>query len=532
MPKKLILFSLILLFKIELYAQNTLTPEFHAKKRQEVRAKLPANSVAVYFSAAIRNRANDVDYHYHQDPNFYYLTGFKEPHSLLLIYKEMQTDENGDTYNEVLFVQPHHPREELYNGPRLGVEGAKKELKFEKALFNTEFKEFSMNLEQLEKILFFDFKNDVRKERGKTGDLYELIAQFKEKVGYPIDFSPQKEMVYKQITESKDHEYTTSFVRNIITYYPELAEDQFVIDYLKTKDVTEREKLIGNIMPPPSKLDALSLTKFMTDVREIKTPEEIDLLRKAVDISCIAQSEVMKAIHAEMSETEVYGIHEYVFKKYGAMFEGYPGIVGVGNNGCVLHYIQNDKPKLGEELVLMDLGAEYYGYTADVTRTIPVNGKFSTEQKAIYNLVLKAQEEAFKACKPGNEISSTTQISREVVAKGLVELGLIKDESEVRKYFPHGVSHHIGLDVHDPGNYELFEENMALTVEPGIYIPKGSDCDKKWWGIGVRIEDDILITKTGYELLSDKAPRTVKQIEALMMQSSPLSDLKLPDLED
>ncbi len=530
MLRNILTLTILFLLSTELLSQNTLSPEFHAKKREEVRAKLPDNSVAVYFAAAIRNRANDVDYHYHQDPNFYYLTGLKEPHAMLLIYKDMQQDDNGESFNEVLFVQPHHAREELYNGPRLGVEGAKSDLQFEKAFFNTEFKSFSMNFESLDKILFFDLKDDVRKERGKTGDLHALIAQFKEKVDYPVDFLPQREMIYQQIAESKNHEYTISFVKNMLSYYPELIDDKLITDYVKSQDDTEREKLVGNIMPPPSKLDAVTLTKFMADVREIKTSEEIDLLRKAVDISCIAQTEVMKAIHPNMSETEVYGIHEYVFKKYGAMFEGYPGIVGVGNNGCVLHYIQNDKPKLSEELILMDLGAEYYGYTADVTRTIPVNGKFSNEEKAIYNLVLKAQEEAFKACKPGNQIRSTTQISREIIAKGLVDLGLINDKSEVGKYFPHGVSHHIGLDVHDPGNYELFEENMVLTVEPGIYIPEGSDCDKKWWGIGVRIEDDILITKNGYELLSDKAPRTVKEIEALMKQTSPLSNLKLPAL--
>jgi Xaa-Pro aminopeptidase len=411
------------------------------------------------------------------------------------------------------------------------VEGAVNELKFQKALYNTEFEKFSMNMENIEKVLFFDFENDVRKERGKTGDLYELIAQFKEKVSYPEGFLPQRDLVYQQITESKNHEQTVSYIKNMVNYYPELADDKIINDYLKTEMDSERENIIGNIMPPPSKLDALSLASYMADLREIKTNEEIDLLRKAVAISCIAQNEVMKAIHPNMSETEVYGIHEYVFKKYGAMFEGYPGIVGVGNNGCVLHYIQNDKQQLGEELILMDLGAEYYGYTADVTRTIPVNGKFTKEQKAIYNLVLEAQEQAFKACKPGNKIRITTEISREVIATGLVDLGLIKDKSEVSKYFPHGVSHHIGLDVHDPGNYELFEENMTLTVEPGIYIPIGSECDKKWWGIGVRIEDDILITKNGYELLSNKAPRTVKEIEALMRQSSPLSDLKLPDLD-
>lgn len=522
----------ILLSTFAAFAQNKLTPEFHQQKREELRAKLPDNSVAVFFANAVRNRANDVDYHFHQDPNFYYLTGFKEPHALLLIFKDEQKNADGSTFNEVLFVQPHNYREELYDGPRLGVSGAQEKLGFDKVHFNTEFSQFELGFEQLDKVLFFDFKNDVRNVRGKTGDLFKLIEQFKAKVDYPVDFLPIKQQAYEMIAESKNYEQNVRYLNWIINSYPELKEDELIVNYLNAASDIEREQIVGDIMPPKSKLDALGLQTIMAELREIKSPEEIDLLRKAVDISCIAQAEVMKAIHPKMSETEVYGIHEYVFKRYGAMFEGYPGIVGVGHNACVLHYIQNDKPLLGNDLILMDLGAEYHGYTADVTRTIPANGKFSPEQKAIYNLVYKAQEEAFKICKPGEPIQKTTQICRQVIAKGLLDLGIIKDASEVGKYFPHGVSHHIGLDVHDPGKYELFEENMVLTVEPGIYIPEGSDTDPKWWNIGVRIEDDILITKDGYELLSNKAPRTVEEIEALMRQESPLNKLVLPSIEN
>jgi Xaa-Pro aminopeptidase len=236
-------------------------------------------------------------------------------------------------------------------------------------------------------------------------------------------------------------------------------------------------------------------------------------------------------MHEKMSETEVQGIHEYVFKKYGAEYEGYPSIVGAGANGCVLHYITNNKMSVGNDLVLMDLGAEYRGYTADVTRTIPANGKFTTEQKAIYDLVYDAQEASFQYCKPGQPIGITTKISREVINKGLAKLGIIESPEAEHMYFPHGVSHHIGLDVHDRGNYENFEPNMVLTVEPGIYIPLGSPCDKKWWGIGVRIEDDILITDNGYELLSDLAPRKSDEIEKMMEQESIFSDLALPDID-
>jgi Xaa-Pro aminopeptidase len=167
-----------------------------------------------------------------------------------------------------------------------------------------------------------------------------------------------------------------------------------------------------------------------------------------------------------------------------------------------------------------------------VTRTIPADGNFSTEEAAIYNLVLLAQEAAFKNCKPGSNIGDNTIICRDIVNQGLFELGVIKSLETEHNYFPHGVTHHIGLDVHDRGLYEKFAKNMVLTVEPGVYITEGSDCDPKWWGIAVRIEDDILITKDGYELLSDKAPRTIEEIEKLMMETSIFSDYTLPNLDE
>lgn len=534
MNRSLLTTGILFILTYVLQAQSPLTPDFHQEKREAVRTRLPPNSVAVFFANAIRNRANDVDYHYHQDPNFFYLTGFKEPHSLLLIFSNDQKAADGSLYNEVLFVQPHHYREELYDGPRLGVKGAREKLGIAKVHFNTEFADFQLLLEQLDKILFFDFNNDVRDVKGKNGDLYDLIMQFKEKVGYPADFNPYRESIHEQILSTKgtSDDGLTNYLEYMLERNPELKNDEIILGYLNAETDIAREEIVGNIAPPKSKLDALTLGNIMAELREVKSPQEVDFLRRAVDISCLAQAEVMKAMHPDMSETEIYGIHAYIYKKYGAMFEGYPGIVGAGHNGCVLHYIQNDKPRVGDDLVLMDLGAEFHGYTADVTRTIPANGKFSPEQKAIYELVYRAQEEAFKYCKPGQPIRITTQISREVIAAGLLELGIINDASEVGKYFPHGVSHHIGLDVHDPGKYENFEENMVLTVEPGIYIPEEADTDPKWWGIGVRIEDCILITKDGYELLSNKAPRKLAEIEALMKKESPLSKFVLPSLED
>ena len=242
----------------------------------------------------------------------------------------------------------------------------------------------------------------------------------------------------------------------------------------------------------------------------------------------------MKAMKPGLSEREVQGIHEFIFKKYESEYEGYPSIVGEGNNGCILHYIENYKPEISsDKMILMDLGAEYHGYTADVTRTIPVDGKFSKEERAIYDLVYKAQEAAIQACKPGVNIARDLNeaIAKKIINEGLVELEIIESVDQQHLYYPHGLGHHIGLDVHDKGNYEYLEPNMAITIEPGIYIPEGAKCDKKWWGIAVRIEDDVLITEDGFELLSDLAPRTSEEIEELMKQPSPLDSFVLPALD-
>jgi Xaa-Pro aminopeptidase len=271
--------------------------------------------------------------------------------------------------------------------------------------------------------------------------------------------------------------------------------------------------------------------KYTAQLREIKTEEEIALLRKAVEISCNGQVEVMKAVKPDMSEREIQGLHEFVHKKYGAEEVGYPSIVGAGNNGCVLHYQENNDLQVANRMVLMDVGAQYHGYTADVTRTIPANGKFTAEQKLIYQLVYDAQEAAFKLCKDGASWQELDKVSREVILEGLVNLGIAKNKSEAGKYYPHGLGHHIGLDVHDRGNYGTVKKGMVITIEPGIYIPKNSNCDPKWWTIAVRIEDDLLIREKDYELLSRNAPRTIAEVENTIAQKSALDNFVLPPLQ-
>ncbi|KAB1159602.1 M24 family metallopeptidase [Tenacibaculum aiptasiae] len=515
-----------------------LSAEFHKNRREILRSKMPKNSVAVVFANPIRNRANDVDYVFHQDPNFYYLTGYREPNAVLVLFSENQTDASGNTYNEVLYVQKNDPRAEMWNGKRLGIEGAKKELGFKIAKNAEDFISDKLNFKKFDKVFIEKFKDDYRNSERNKAEIYDLVNDFKNKSGYSASslLSKEKRYVYELIksTPIENSANVAQVIGKAITYYPSFKNDELLMGYKNAtnnklkKEFQEKAAVKLNLK---SNIDLQFLPTRFAEMREVKTQEEMKLLIKAIRISAIGQIEMMKAMKPEMSETEIQGIHEFVYKKYGAEYEGYPSIVGAGNNGCILHYIENNKTRVNDELVLMDLGAEYRGYTADVTRTIPANGKFSPEQKAIYNIVLKAQDAGIAVSKVGNQFWQPGQEAKQVINQGLLDLGIIKSLDEKHMYFPHGTSHHIGLDVHDPGTYGKFQENMVITVEPGIYIPEGSKCDKKWWGIAVRIEDDILITKNGPVNLSEEAPRTVKAIEKMMAKKSVLNDFVLPNLD-
>lgn len=434
------------------YDKDRLPKEFHAKRREAVREMLPANSAAVFFTNPVRNRANDVDFPFHPDPNFYYLTGYTEPNAVLIIYKKPQELKGGIT-DEVIFVQDRNPEREVWDGRRLGTEGTASVLGIDAAVPNTEFAEYELRLKNLETVLIPPLPKGAVASRYEKTTLYNLIEIFKTKTGYPE----------------------------------------------------------GNI-------DNLELSKIMAKLRQIKTPEELVLMRKAIDITCEAQKELMRTLNPSMTEYQAQALVEFVFMKNGARGPGFPSIVGAGENSCILHYTTNRKPLEANEMMVVDIGAEYHGYTADVSRTMPINGKFSTEQRQIYELVQKAQQAGIEVCKPGAHFRDPHKVATEIISKGLKDLGIIKEDKEVRKYFMHGTSHYLGLDVHDPGTYELLEENMVITVEPGIYIAEGSDCDPKWWNIGVRIEDDILITATGYENLSSCVPRNIDEIEKLMQE--------------
>jgi len=512
-----------------------LTKEFHAGRREALRQMMPSNSVAVIFAYPERLFSNDVNYTYHQNPDLYYFSGYDEPRSVLFIFKDQQVTTDNKKYNEVFFIQKKDPSMERWTGRRMGTAKVKSELGFDMVFDGDKFKNFLIDFSKFDNILFEGLPSSDN-DPSDSADLYDLTKQFKLKAGIPDTYSQDVENLLNYVVQyanMRNLNYFTDDLKKMISngslpgQYA--AGNQFTVqDLINIKDQEGLDKAKEKMKA--RKVNTVIYNQYAGWLRQIKTPEELKLLRKSVDISSVAHAEVMKAIQPGMSERELQAIFEFVHKKYGAEEEGYPPIVGAGNNGCILHYEENTNTNFGSEMVLMDVAAEYHGYSADVTRTVPSTGKFTPGQKAIYDLVYKAQEEVFKLCKEGSTFDTIENRSREVVAEGLLKLGIIKNKKESSTYYPHGCSHFIGLDVHDKGDYNKLMANMAITVEPGIYIPPNSACDKKWWGIAVRIEDDILITKDGYELLSKRAPRKSEEVEKMVAEKSVLDNFLLPKL--
>ncbi|WP_044204780.1 aminopeptidase P family protein [Flammeovirga sp. OC4] len=505
---------------------------FHQSRRDSLRAKMPDNSVAIFFANPVRNRANDVNYIYHQDPDFFYLTGYREPNAVLIIFKTPFTLENGETCTDLIYVQPKDEYDEMWNGGRLGVQGVYDQLGLQNVRSNQEFRKIEIDFQNFQHILTFDPPRDVRDNIYDPYELFDFIKIFKKKSQYPTYLNTATEDLYNMMRKVtlQDQADIAQIIGGELVDAAVLRLDQNIISFL-TAPSPEQRVSVGESLPTTN-IQIRVLDSLMKDLRQIKQEEEIKLLKKAIFISCVGQKEVMKAIKPGMSETEIQGIHEFVYKKYGAEYEGYPSIVGAGENACMLHYISNNKPKMEDgELILMDCGAEYRGYTADVTRTIPVNGTFTKEQKLLYNIVLEAQTKAIEECQAGKTFEEVYEVATEIIGKGLTKLKIIEFPEDYARYFPHGLMHHIGLDVHDKGHYETLLPNMVVTVEPGIYIPEQSECDEKWWGIGIRIEDDILITEEGPVNLSATAPRTISEIETLMEQESAFDKIILPNFE-
>lgn len=426
-----------------IYDDDLLSKQFHLERRKAIRALMPINSMAIFHSGKTKNRSNDVDYEFHQDPDFYYLTGLNEANSMLIMFAH-PVGFNGDSIQELLLLKKRNANQETWVGKKLGVDGAELVLGVDKAYFIDDFGWDSIDCYQFDSI----FLHDPQESEQQNLDFFNSDYAMYE--FYDINFSESK--------------------------------------------------------------------KWMSQLREIKTDEEMVLMRKAISITCDAQKELMKVLKPGMKEYQAEAVVEAIFKINGAEYPGYPSIVGAAENSCILHYISNRKTMKGNHLLLSDVGAEYHGYTADVTRTIPVDGVYSKEEKLIYNIVLEAQNKAIEACRVGNPFYITNTIATTVISQGLQDLGIIKSPFEIRKYFMHGTSHYLGLDVHDAGTYGEFQPNTVITVEPGIYIKEGSPCDPKWWNIGIRIEDDILITEGDPENISGCIPREIDEIEKLMQE--------------
>jgi Xaa-Pro aminopeptidase len=503
-----------------------LTASFHAARRKALRDIMPANSLAVIFSYPQEVFSKDVNYVYHPNPDLFYFSGYKEPNAVLLIFKETQHD--GDSsYNELFFVQHKDARGEQWTGKRLGVEGVKSQLGFKRVYNGDAFAGFPIDFKK------FNLIYDVFPDTAGThdpGSLRWLVRSFANRASVKsMDNTMSRWLGYiyqagnpKNIARMMSI-FKTRIDSTVYTTDPLIQELASKPDSVNLETFKSRYSSYGN--------GVIGFIKYTNMLRGIKTPEEIALLKKSIWISAIAHRTCMQAVNPKMSERELEGIMLYIHKKYGAEDEGYPPIVGAGGNGCILHYEENNAVAVKNQLVLMDVGAEYHGYSADVTRTFPANGHFSEEQKTIYQLVYDAQEAAFTLCRAGISFDSLENRTTQVLADGMIKLGLIKDAKDVKKYYPHGMTHHLGLDVHDKGNYGNLQENMVITVEPGIYIPAGSDCDKKWWNIGVRIEDDVLIGKNGHELLSADAPRKWQDVETAVAEKSFFDAANFPEMK-
>lgn len=424
------------------------------ERRQRLGANLPPNAAIVIAGASTQYRNADSSYAFRQDSNFWYLTGFNEAEATLVVLTD-----NSKTAKSIAFVPEKDKLKEIWDGYRAGPEGAVKDHGFDEAYNNSEI-------------------ND---------QLPELLKG-RDRVFYPVGKNADL--------------------------------DQNIIEWIKTAKSKDRHS---------SAIDIADATSKVGNQRLIKDAHEIDLMKKACRISAESHVEAMKFVKPGMTEQEMEAFYLYEFAKRGGRFSAYTPIVAGGENACVLHYVENSKPLLDGDLLLVDAGCEYDFYASDITRTFPVSGKFTDAQLAIYEVVLEAESKAIAAVSVNNNVMDAQIISEKVVTQGLIDLGILKGSLDdlhakgaFKEFYMHKIGHWLGIDVHDAGDYMeddqfmQFKAGMVTTIEPGIYIPSSANVDDKWKGIGIRIEDDILVTPDGNENLTEFVPSDPKEIEALM----------------
>jgi len=437
----------------------SITKQEFTRRRKQLMAMMEDNSIAILPAAPERTRSRDTEYSFRQDSDFYYLSGFAEPESVLVL---IPGREHGEY---VLFCREKDREKEIWNGYRAGPEG--------------------------------------------------VCAQYGADDAFPIDdiddilpgLIEGRERVYYGMGKDADFDHQVMVWINAI-----------------------RAQVRTGAIPPGEFLD---LDHLLHDMRLYKSAAEGRILKRAGEISAEAHARAMRACKPGVYEYQLEAEIHHEFAINGARFPAYNTIVGGGDNGCILHYVDNSDELKDGDLVLIDAGCELDYYAADITRTFPVNGKFSKEQRVLYELTLKAQQAAIDAIKPGRHWNEPHEASVQVITEGLVELGLLLGdvpdliESEAYKeFYMHRIGHWLGMDVHDVGDYRVggewrvLEPGMCMTVEPGIYVaPDNAGVDAKWRGIGIRIEDDVLITKEGCDVLTADVPKTVEDIEALMAAS-------------
>ncbi|HEX8772547.1 MAG TPA: Xaa-Pro aminopeptidase [Pyrinomonadaceae bacterium] len=422
--------------------------------------RLGQDSVAIISSAPEATRSNDTNYRYRQNSDFYYLTGFDEPESIAVIAPG-QAEQKF-----TLFVRPRDPEREIWDGRRAGTEGALAE---------------------------------------HGADAAFPVEEFREKLGELINGARN---LYYRIGAGN----------------PEL-DDQIIKQIGRMRAMGRK-----GVNAPEAIIDTGSI---IHEMRLFKSAEEVELMQRAADIAAEAHREAMKAARPGMQEYEIEALIEFIFRKNGAAAPAYTSIVGSGPNATVLHYVNNDATLRDGDLLLIDAGAEYRGYASDITRTFPINGRFTQAQREIYDLVLETQVDCVKRARPGITLDELKSHSIEMLTEGMVRLGLLEGETkkliedkEYEKFYMHGLGHFLGIDVHDVGRYysdgqsRRLEPGMVITVEPGLYVSeKSENIPDKYRGIGVRIEDDVLITEDGNRVLSSKVPKEPEEIEALMAHS-------------
>jgi len=442
-----------------------------ADRRAAFMEKIDPNGIAIFPSKPVYLRNLDIEYPYRQESNFYYLSGFEEPESMLVI------NPSHPKYKYIMYVRKRDRRRETYDGPRAGVEGALATFKADTAFYIEDFD-----------------RNIIR------------FIQYNRPIYYTFGINPET-------------------------------------DALVRKRLIERRSGGNWAITDPA--------PFLDQMRLIKNDGDWKMgLKKAINISVAAHLEAIKSIEPGMYEHEIQAVFEYVFRKNGSPRNGYNCIVGSGYNSTILHYNLNDQKIKDGDMILMDCAAEYGYYSADITRAVPANGKFTIEQKEIYQIVLDAQNTAINMVKPGIKKNELDKAINDILGKGLVKLGFIKDKKDYRMFSLHGYAHWIGLEVHDVGAYTqngesvILEPGMVFTVEPGLYvrpdvfekmqergysekeIAKIRPRVEKYLNIGVRIEDDIVVTEGGFENLSKGVPREIAAIEKLM-QSKGVGNLTM-----